>query len=134
MIRAKDIMSTNVISVKKDDSIFDAIKLLVEKNISGLPVVDDDMNLTGILSEKDVVDLFYEHEQAEHKTVGDYMTHPAVCFDENNALLNVCNFLVKNIFRRVPITTNGKLVGIISIQDILSSVLQLKHEKVVTAN
>ena len=134
MIRAKDIMSTNVISVKKDDSIFDAIKLLVEKNISGLPVVDDDMNLTGILSEKDVVDLFYEHEMAESKTVGDYMTHPAVCFDENNALLNVCNFLVKNIFRRVPITKDGKLVGIISIQDILSSVLQLKHEKVVTAN
>ncbi len=134
MIRAKDIMSTNVISVKKDDSIFDAVKLLVEKNVSGLPVVDDDMNLTGILSEKDVVDLFYEHEQADSKTVGDYMTHPAVCFDENNALLNVCNFLVKNIFRRVPVTSGGKLVGIISIQDILSSVLQLKQEKVVAAN
>jgi len=57
MIRAKDIMSTNVISVKKDDPIFEAVKLLVENNISGLPVVDDDMILTGILSEKDVVDL-----------------------------------------------------------------------------
>ena len=134
MIRAKDIMSTNVISVKKDDPIFEAVKLLVEKNISGLPVVDDDMNLTGILSEKDVVDLFYEHEMAEGKTVGDYMTHPAVCFDENNALLNVCNFLVKNIFRRVPVTTDGKLVGIISIQDILNSVLQSRQEQTVAAN
>ena len=134
MLRAKDIMSTDVISVKKDDPIFDAVKLLVEKNISGLPVVDDDMTLVGILSEKDVVDLFYEHEEAEAKTVGDYMTHPAVCFDDNNALLNVCNFLVKNIFRRVPVTTGGKLVGIISIQDILSSVLQLRQEKVGAAN
>ncbi|MHC4532593.1 MAG: CBS domain-containing protein [Planctomycetota bacterium] len=134
MIRAKDIMSTNVISVKRDDSIFEAIKLLVEKNISGLPVVDDDMTLTGILSEKDVVDLFYEHEQADGKTVGDYMTHPAVCFDENNALLNVCNFLVKNIFRRVPVTSGGKLVGIISIKDILNSVLQLRQEQTVAAN
>jgi len=134
MIRAKDIMSTNVISVKKDDSIFEAVKLLVEKNISGLPVVDDDMTLTGILSEKDVVDLFYEHEQAEGKTVGDYMTHPAVCFDENNALLNVCNFLVKNIFRRVPVTSGGKLVGIISIKDILSSVLELRQEQTIAAN
>ena len=134
MIRAKDIMSTNVISVKKDDSIFEAIRLLVEKNISGLPVVDDDMTLTGILSEKDVVDLFYEHEQADGKTVGDYMTHPAVCFDENNALLNVCNFLVKNIFRRVPVTSGGKLVGIISIKDILNSVLQLRQQQTIAAN
>ena len=134
MIRAKDIMSTNVISVKKDDPIFEAVKLLVEKNISGLPVVDDDMTLTGILSEKDVVDLFYEREEAEGKTVGDYMTHPAVCFDGNNALLNVCNFLGKNIFRRVPVTSDGKLVGIISIKDILNSVLQLRQEKVVAAN
>ena len=134
MIRAKDIMSTNVISVKKDDSILDAVKLLVENNISGLPVVDDDMNLTGILSEKDVVYLFYEHEQAEDKTVSDYMTHPAVCFDENNALLNVCNFLVKNIFRRVPVTTDGKLVGIISIKDILNSVLQSRQEQAVATN
>lgn len=134
MIRAKDIMSTNVISVKKDDPIFEAVKLLVENNISGLPVVDDDMTLTGILSEKDVVDLFYEHEEAEDKTVGDYMTHPAVCFDSNNAVLNVCNFLVKNIFRRVPVTTDGKLVGIISIQDILNSVLKSRQEQTVAAN
>lgn len=134
MIRAKDIMSTNIISVKKDDPIFEAVKLLVENNISGLPVVDDDLNLTGILSEKDVVDLFYESEQAEDKIVGDYMTHPAVCFDENNALLNVCNFLVKNIFRRVPVTSGGKLVGIISIHDILNSVLQLRQKKVGAAN
>lgn len=134
MLRAKDIMSTDVISVKKDDPIFDAVKLLVEKNISGLPVVDDDMTLIGILSEKDVVDLFYEQEEADGKTVGDYMTHPAVCFDDNNALLNVCNFLVKNIFRRVPVTSDGKLVGIISVQDILSSVLQLRQEKAGAAN
>ena len=88
----------------------------------------------GIISEKDVVDLFYEHEQADSKTVSDYMTHPAVCFDENNALINVCNFLGKNIFRRVPVTSGGKLVGIISIKDILNSVLQLRQEQTIAAN
>ncbi|MCH7556487.1 MAG: CBS domain-containing protein [Planctomycetes bacterium] len=134
MLRARDVMSTNVISVKKDAPIFEAVKLLVENNISGLPVVEDDMTLAGILSEKDVVDLFYEAERAEDKTVSDYMTEPAVCFEDNHALLNICNFLGKNIFRRVPVTSNGKLVGIISIQDVLNSVLQLRQEKVVSAN
>ncbi len=56
MLRARDVMSTNVISVKKDAPIFEAVKLLVENNISGLPVVEDDMTLVGILSEKDAVD------------------------------------------------------------------------------
>ncbi len=134
MLRARDVMNTNVISVKKDTSIFEAVELLVNNNISGLPVVEDDMTLTGILSEKDVVDLFYEAERAEDKTVSDYMTYPAVCFEDNNALMNICDFLGKNIFRRVPVTSDGKLVGIISIQDILNTVLQLRREKAVSTN
>jgi len=134
MIRARDVMSTNVISVQKDAPILEAVELLVENNISGLPVVEDDMTLTGVLSEKDVIELFYDGEQAESKTVEEYMTCPAVHFEENNALLNVCDFLGKNIFRRVPVTSDGKLVGIISVQDILNTVLQLRQEKVVSTN
>jgi len=130
MLRARDIMNKDIVSVKKNTPIFEAVKLLAENNISGLPVVEDDMILVGILSEKDVVELFYESEQAKSKTVNDYMTYPAVYFEENNALVNICDFLRKNVFRRVPITSRGRLVGIISIQDILNSVLQLKQEKV----
>ena len=134
MLRAKDVMSKDVISVKNETPILEAIKILVENHISGLPVVKDDMTLTGILSEKDAIVLFYESDEAENKTISDYMTSPAVCFEEDEALLNVCDFLAKNIFRRVPITSNGKLVGIISIRDVLKSVLQLRHQEVVSAN
>ncbi len=134
MLRARDIMSKDVISVKNETPILEAIKILVENHISGLPVVKDDMTLTGILSEKDAIALFYESDEADNKTVSDYMTSPAVCFEEGEALLNVCDFLAKNIFRRVPITSNGKLVGIISIRDVLKSILQLRHEEVVSAN
>jgi CBS domain-containing protein len=129
MLKARDIMSTNVVSVKKDTPIFEAVKLLAEHNISGLPVVEDDMTLAGILSEKDVVDLFYEHERAEDKTVNDYMTDPPVHFEENSDLVNICDFLIKNIFRRVPVTSEGRLIGIISIKDVLNFVLQLRQEK-----
>jgi CBS domain-containing protein len=134
VLKARDIMNTDVVSVKKDSPIFEAVKLLVELNISGLPVVEDDMTLAGILSEKDVVDLFYDSEKAENKTVNDYMTDPAVQFEENSDLENVCDFLLKNIFRRVPVTSNGKLVGIISVKDVLNSVLQLRQEKMSGTN
>jgi CBS domain-containing protein len=134
VLKARDIMIKNVVSVKKDTPIFEAAKLLVEHNISGLPVVEDDMTLAGILSEKDVVDLFYESKNAEKKTVNDYMTEPAVHFDENSDLANICDFLQKNIFRRVPVTSNGKLIGIISVKDVLNAVLQLRQEKVGSTN
>jgi CBS domain-containing protein len=134
MLRARDVMSKDLISVKEETSMLEAVKILVENHISGLPVVNDDMTLTGILSEKDAVVLFYKSEEVENKTVSDYMTSPAVCFEENEALLNVCDFLAKNIFRRVPITSHGKLVGIISIRDILEYVLRLRYEEVVSAN
>ena len=134
MLKARDIMNTNVVSVKKDTPIFEAVKLLVERNISGLPVVEDDMTLIGILSEKDVVDVFYESEKAQSKTVNDYMTEPAVHFEENSAVVNICDFLNKNIFRRVPVTSDGKLVGIISVKDVLNSVLQMRQEKIGTTD
>ncbi len=130
MLKAKDVMSKNVVSVQKDAPIFEAIQLLVDHNISGLPVVKEDMTLVGILSEKDVIDLFYEREKAENRKVEDYMTEPAVHFDENSALVNVCAFLLKNIFRRVPVTSEGKVIGIISVKDVLSSILHLRKEKV----
>ena len=129
MLKARDIMSKNVVSVKKDTPIFEAVQILVEQNISGLPVVEDNMTLAGILSEKDVVELFYESENAENKTVNDYMTDPAFHFDENSDLKKICNFLLKNIFRRVPITSDGKLIGIISIKDVLYSVLQRRRNE-----
>ena len=129
MLKARDIMSKNVVSVKKDTPIFEAVQILVEQNISGLPVVEDNMTLAGILSEKDVVELFYESENAENKTVNDYMTDPAFHFDENTDLKKICNFLLKNIFRRVPITSDGKLIGIISIKDVLYSVLQRRRNE-----
>ena len=134
MLRAKDIMSGDVICVKKDTPMLEAVKIMVENHISGLPIVRDDMTLLGVLSEKDAIVLFYEGEEAENKTVVDYMTSPAVCFEESEALLNVCDFLLKNIFRRVPITSNGRLVGIIAVRDVLTSILQLRHKEVVSVN
>ena len=134
MLKARDIMSTNVVSVKRDTPILEAIQLMVEQNISGLPVVEDNMILAGILSEKDVVDLFYESENAKNKTVNNYMTEPAFSFEGNTDIEKICDFLHKNIFRRVPITSDRKLIGIISLTDVLFSILQRERNKEETTN
>jgi len=126
MLKAKDVMIKKVISVKKETPIYEALELLAKNNVTGAPVVEDDMTLVGILSEKDILTLFYGREDEEEKTVDDFMTQPAVFFDEDESLLDICNCLMNNYFRRVPIASKGKLVGIISRKDIIDYVLQLR--------
>jgi CBS domain-containing protein len=122
----KDIMTRNVVTAKTDTPIYEALELMANNNISGLPVVEDDMTLIGVLSEKDVMTLLCDQEEDEEKTVSDFMTRPALFFDQEEDLLDVCDFLKKNVFRRVPITSKGKLVGIISIRDVLEFILRLR--------
>ena len=128
MLKAKDIMTENVVSVKKDTPIYEALDLLAKDTITGIPVVREDMILVGVLSEKDVLRLFYAHEDEEEGTVNDFMTQPAVHFDEKESLLDICDCLTNNYFRRVPVTSEGKLVGIISRKDIISYILQLRRK------
>jgi len=124
MLKAEDVMTKGTISVKEDTPIYEALELFVKYDISGMPVVEEDMTLIGVLSEKDVIALFYEERSAEDKKVSDFMTQPPIYFEEEDSLRDVCDFLVKNIFRRVPITSDNKLVGIISIRDMLEIILK----------
>jgi len=133
MLAAKDIMVKDVISVKKNTPIHEAMELLAIHNISGMPVVDKNNVLIAILSEKDVLSLFYSPEDLACKAVDDFMTQPAVHFEQDESLLDICDFLTKNIFRRVPITLKEKLVGIISIKDLLKYTLELSRERAASA-
>jgi CBS domain-containing protein len=127
MLKAKEVMTRDAVSVKEDMPIFEAVELLVKHDVSGMPVVEDDMTLVGVLSEKDVIELFYNNKDDANKTVGDFMTQPPVYFDEEDDLKDVCDFLVKNIFRRVPIVSKNKLVGIISVRDVLECILKSRQ-------
>jgi len=126
MLKAKDLMTENVISVQKETPIYDALELLLENNITGIPVVRSDMTLIGVLSEKDVLTLFNTIEEGENKTVSDFMTQPAIHFDEDEGLQEVCDCLTNNYFRRIPVTSEGKLIGIITRSDIIKHILQQK--------
>jgi len=126
MLRAKDIMNKDLVTVRKDSEIYKCLELMVKHRITGIPVVEDDMTLTGIISEKDVLHFFHKQEDLKGKKVNDFMTQPAIFFDENESMLDVCNLLAKQIFRRIPITSKGKLVGIISRGDIIEHIVKAK--------
>jgi len=73
MFKAKTVMTTAAISVNRQTEIYEAIKTMVENNITGLPVVNDDMSLAGVISEKDVLSLLCNIEDKPGK-VKDFMT------------------------------------------------------------
>lgn len=127
MFTAKDIMTEEVIRVRPETPICDAIELLVENKITGMPVVDDGANLVGVLSEKDVLIMLYAMEDTTEQTVGDYMSTGVVSLDANAGLIDLCDCLKENVFRRVLITDNGKLVGVVSRSDIIKIILKIKE-------
>ena len=133
MLKVQDIMNKKVICIKKDIPIIDAMRLMAKNNITGIPVVEDDMTLLGILSEQDVLRLFHTYEDEKDRTVNDFMTQPAIYFEEESPLIDACYFLRDNSIRRVPVTSNGKVVGIISRSDIIKCILQLCDKDAVPA-
>jgi CBS domain-containing protein len=118
MVCAKDVMSTEIITITKDATMQHVIRLLVTRGITGLPVVSDDMELLGIVTEKDVLKMLY-NRNVTIKSAEDLMTPNVTSFDENEDLISVFKGLVENNFRRVPILSQGKLAGIISRTDII---------------
>ena len=127
MVKAKDIMKKNVITVRRDTPIQEAIKILVNNNITGLPVVNDDMTLVGIISEKDILRILTQMDllmvlddiKKSDVTVEDFMTKDVVAFEQYDTLSDVCDCLIKKNFRRVPILSDGEVVGIISRRDLV---------------
>jgi len=122
MFETKTIMTTDIVAVKKQTPINRVIEILMEENITGLPVVDDDMTLVGIISEEDVLTLLSDLKD-ESARVEDFMTEDVVSFDQEEDVIAICECLTENNFRRVPIVSQGRIVGIISRKDIIKYIL-----------
>ena len=133
MLKIEDVMTRDVITVKQDTPIYEAMAVMRKHDITGMPVIDDDMTLVGVITEKDVLRLFCGDEDDNNKTVGFFMTRPAVSYRENESLQSVCDFMMVNYFRRVPVVSKkGKLVGIISRPDIIDYIIERRQQNAQT--
>jgi CBS-domain-containing membrane protein len=121
--KAADIMTTNVITAKKNMVLTDVMALLLRWHISAMPVVDDEDKMVGIVSEIDLVNLTFGGNAAD-TTVEEVMVTDIVSFSPNTKLADLVQTFSKRHLRRVPIIDKGKVVGIVSRRDILREMLR----------
>jgi len=129
MFPIKEIMATKVITIGKDASIYEAARLLVEHNITGLPVIDESNRLVGIISEFDMLRLLAEGDIKKEHKVESFMTAKVISFEDTITAIEASEFFLKNPNkRRVPITHDGKLVGLVTRGDIVKLLVGLRKQ------
>ena len=149
-VKAKDVMTRNVISVEENTSLEEVAKILNRYVISGVPVIDDDKSVVGVISEKDF--LFHMGAKEKRTFMGvvahclkskgcvaismrkqnakDIMTSPAVTVDENVSVSEIANIFIEENINRTPVVGPGqKLVGIVTRTDIIRSSCFIENQK-----
>lgn len=126
MKTVRDIVKGPPIVVRVGDSIHRALELLIENQISGLPVVNDAGRLVGVLSEKDLLRVFSEPGPGSVESV---MTADPISFSVDAPLIDVVDCLMANDFRRVFIHDHETLVGVVSRADLMPAILEALLER-----
>ena len=115
-------------TVKADSSLETVVGMLVEWGIGTVVVVDQDMQVMGILSERDIIRHLSEKKPLEGMTAKDLMTVEVITVDQQATSLELMQLMTENRIRHVPITKDKKLVGIVSIGDVVKRMLE-KYER-----
>jgi CBS domain-containing protein len=144
-VSARDIMMPRVISVGPEDSLADVVEIMSQNRVSGVPVVDSERRVLGVISEKDI--LFQMVGEATgnfmallahclrsggccavpvRKLVArEVMTAPAVTIEEDAYLMDIAKLLTQRQVNRLPVTDpEGRLVGIVTRSDLLNTTLK----------
>lgn len=124
-LKAKDIMTKEILTIRFDDPLKKAIKKLIDNRISSMPVVDDSGKMVGIISCEDILNLAFDGYISNTK-VEMTMTKDVVYFDPEANINDIAIEISKKHFHRIPIVKNDKLVGIVSRRDIVKNVFGIK--------
>jgi CBS domain-containing protein len=114
-MKVKEIMTTHVVTVKEDQTRQQAAALMARHHVSGLPVVNEEGAITGVVTEHDII-------ARQGRLVREIMTHGVISVSEDTELEDVAHMLVNRRIRRLPVLRQGKLVGIISRADLVREV------------
>jgi CBS domain-containing protein len=148
-MKARDVMVSPVVTVKPSASVKEVAKLLLERRISAVPVVDDQGKVVGIVSEGDLLHraeagterqrswwllgmtgeeaLAAEYVKAHARKVADVMTSPVATATPDTPLHEVATLMERNAIKRVPIVKDGQLVGIVSRANLVQAVASARE-------
>ena len=117
---ARDIMTIKVCTTSPEASVQEVAQLLYQKRISGVPVVNVDGMIIGIITEADII----SKANREGLRVADIMSHEIIAVSEETPVSEIARLLTERKIKRVPVLREGKLVGIVSRADIVHAVAQ----------
>jgi CBS domain-containing protein len=143
-MKARDVMVSPVVTVKASASVKEVAKLLLERRVSAVPVVDDNDKIVGIVSEGDLLHraeshterrrswwlfaltgedtLAHEYVKAHARKVADVMTSKMITASPDTPLAALAALMETNAIKRVPIVNDGQLVGIVSRSNLVQAV------------
>lgn len=118
-----DIMATELVTFTPETSIHDAIHVLLERRISGAPVVDEAGKLVGVLSKKDCLKIVFSTSYHGDRggPVSEFMSEPVETLEPELDLVSAAQHFLESHFRRFPVLRDGRLVGQVSRCDILKA-------------
>ena len=123
MYQVHDVINKDVLTISANVTVEEAIRRLVENHISGMPVVDEEEQLVGIISEFQLLETLYFPE-IRGMLVRDVMTKDVLTVAPNTMLSDATSLLVAHRIRRLPVVDNGKVVGVVSRRDLLQYALE----------
>jgi CBS domain-containing protein len=112
---------SKVITIQAEQTVRQAVGLLVEHNIGALVVVDGNRQPVGILSERDIVRMAAQREQVFSEPVGALMTKNVVLGLPQDDLTSVAHTMTERRIRHLPVMEAGRLIGIVSIGDVVKA-------------
>ena len=120
---------SEVATIAADATVGDAVKILGERRIGALPVVDGDA-VSGIMSERDVIYCLRDHgAEVLDWPISRVMSSPAITVDPSTEVLNALALITQKRVRHLPVVSDGRLVGIVSIGDLVKHRIErIEHE------
>jgi CBS domain-containing protein len=142
---AKDLMTSDVVTVKPGHSIWHVAQIMLDHDVSGLPVVDDNDHLVGIITEGDLLgrielgtraapmapdERWGTFVKSHSWKAGDVMTANVVTAEEETPIHALATLMDQRRIRRMPVVRAGKLVGIVSRKDLLRVIAAAKRDSI----